>query len=49
MALIAHCRALLGLRAPRKAIIVPALPRNATGKVLRRELAAMTTATISVP
>jgi acyl-CoA synthetase (AMP-forming)/AMP-acid ligase II len=43
-ALISHCRALLGLRAPRKAIIVPALPRNAAGKVLRRDLASIAAA-----
>ena len=40
-ALVAHCRARLGLRAPRKAIIVPALPRNPAGKVLRRDLASI--------
>jgi long-chain acyl-CoA synthetase len=40
-ALLAHGRARLGLRAPRKVITLPALPRNAAGKVLRRELAAM--------
>ena len=45
-ALMAHCRARLGLRAPRKAIIVQALPRNAAGKVLRRELATIATAEI---
>jgi long-chain acyl-CoA synthetase len=39
-ALLAHCRARLGLRAPRKVVVVPALPRNAAGKVLRRDLAA---------
>jgi acyl-CoA synthetase (AMP-forming)/AMP-acid ligase II len=38
-ALLAHCRARLGLRAPRRIEIVAALPRNAQGKVLRRELA----------
>ena len=38
-ALLAHCRARLGLRAPRRVVVVPALPRNAQGKVLRRELA----------
>lgn len=37
--LLAHCRALLGIRAPRKLIAVDRLPRNAAGKVLRRELA----------
>jgi long-chain acyl-CoA synthetase len=38
-ALLAHCRARLGMRAPRRIDVVPALPRNAQGKVLRRELA----------
>ncbi|WP_230167852.1 class I adenylate-forming enzyme family protein [Roseomonas sp. CECT 9278] len=38
-ALLAHCRARLGMRAPRRIVVVPALPRNAQGKVLRRELA----------
>ncbi len=37
-ALLALCRARLGLRAPRKAVILPVLPRNAAGKVLRRDL-----------
>jgi acyl-CoA synthetase (AMP-forming)/AMP-acid ligase II len=40
-ALLALGRARLGLRAPRKVITLPALPRNPAGKVLRRELAAM--------
>jgi acyl-CoA synthetase (AMP-forming)/AMP-acid ligase II len=40
-ALLAHCRARLGLRAPRKVVRVPALPRNGVGKVLRRDLAAL--------
>jgi acyl-CoA synthetase (AMP-forming)/AMP-acid ligase II len=44
-ALLAACRARLGLRAPRKVVLVDALPRNATGKVLRRELAARLAAT----
>ena len=39
-ALQAQCRARLGLRAPRRVVVVAALPRNAAGKVLRRELAA---------
>jgi len=39
-ALLALCRARLGLRAPRRVVVVPSLPRNAQGKVLRRELAA---------
>lgn len=37
-ALAAHCRQRLGNRAPRKIIRVDALPRNAAGKVVRREL-----------
>jgi long-chain acyl-CoA synthetase len=40
-ALLAHCRAKLGLRAPRKVVLVPALPRNGVGKLLRRDLAAL--------
>jgi acyl-CoA synthetase (AMP-forming)/AMP-acid ligase II len=39
-ALQAHCRAALGVRAPRQVRVVAALPRNPQGKVLRRELAA---------
>jgi len=35
----AHCRALLGARAPRVIGIVPALPRSGAGKILKRELA----------
>ena len=42
-ALLAHCRARLGLRAPRRVLELPALPRNAQGKVLRRELASLAT------
>lgn len=38
-ALLLHCRERLGLRAPRGLVVVPALPRNASGKVLRRALA----------
>lgn len=38
-ALMAHCRARLGVRAPRKVVIVEQLPRNVAGKVLRREMA----------
>lgn len=41
-ALLAHCRARLGLRAPRRVLVLPALPRNAVGKVLRRDLARLT-------
>ncbi len=37
-ALHAHARARLGVRAPRKVVVVPALPRNALGKILRRDL-----------
>jgi acyl-CoA synthetase (AMP-forming)/AMP-acid ligase II len=37
-ALLAHCRARLGVRAPRKVVVLPALPRNAVGKVVRRDL-----------
>jgi acyl-CoA synthetase (AMP-forming)/AMP-acid ligase II len=40
-ALLAQCRARLGLRTPRRVVVLPALPRNAQGKVLRRDLAAM--------
>lgn len=39
-ALLAQCRARLGPRAPRKVVVVDTLPRNAQGKVLRRDLAA---------
>jgi long-chain acyl-CoA synthetase len=39
--LAAHCRARLGLRAPRKVLVVAGIPRNAAGKTLRRDLAAM--------
>lgn len=37
-ALLAHCRARLGKRAPRKIVVVERLPRNEHGKVMRREL-----------
>jgi acyl-CoA synthetase (AMP-forming)/AMP-acid ligase II len=40
-ALLAHCRARLGMRAPRKVVLLAELPRNRAGKVLRRDLAAM--------
>lgn len=40
-ALAAACRARLGLRAPRRVVVVAALPRTATGKVLRDRLAAL--------
>jgi len=38
--LIAHCRSVIGRRAPARIFRVRDLPRNAAGKVLRRELAA---------
>lgn len=38
--LSAFARARLGVRTPRRIFVVPALPRNAMGKVLRRELSA---------
>ena len=38
-ALIAHCRArLAGFKTPREIVFLDALPRNASGKVLKREL-----------
>lgn len=43
-ALLAHCRARLGLRAPRKVVVLDALPRTTTGKVRRAELAARVSA-----
>lgn len=45
-ALLAWCRQRLGTRAPRKIFLVPALPRNAVGKVLRLELEAAAARTI---
>jgi acyl-coenzyme A synthetase/AMP-(fatty) acid ligase len=36
--LLALCRARLGVRAPRKVVVVATLPRNAAGKVLRHAL-----------
>jgi long-chain acyl-CoA synthetase len=42
-ALMAHCRARLGLRAPRRVVRLPALPRSGAGKVLRRELPGLVT------
>jgi long-chain acyl-CoA synthetase len=36
--LMAHARARLGVRAPRRIVIVAALPRNAAGKIVKREL-----------
>lgn len=38
--LAAFCREELGVRAPWRVLVVPELPRNAVGKVLRRELSA---------
>jgi len=40
-ALAASCRARLGLRAPRRVVVVASLPRNASGKVQRDRLAAL--------
>jgi acyl-CoA synthetase (AMP-forming)/AMP-acid ligase II len=37
-ALLAACRDRLGVRAPRRVVLVPALPRNAAGKVMRHLL-----------
>lgn len=37
--LVAFCHERLGTRAPRLICIVPSLPRNAAGKILKRELA----------
>ena len=39
-ALSAYARGRLGVRAPRRIVVLAALPRNANGKVLKRELAA---------
>jgi fatty-acyl-CoA synthase len=37
--LIAHCKTKLsGFKVPKKVIVVDALPRNASGKILKREL-----------
>ncbi|MFN6955119.1 MAG: class I adenylate-forming enzyme family protein [Acetobacteraceae bacterium] len=38
-ALLAFARARLGLRAPRRVLVLEALPRNPMGKVLKREIA----------
>jgi acyl-coenzyme A synthetase/AMP-(fatty) acid ligase len=38
--LVAFARDVLGVRAPRRVEVLPSLPRNAQGKVLKRELAA---------
>ncbi|MBU6267792.1 MAG: long-chain-fatty-acid--CoA ligase [Sphingomonadales bacterium] len=41
-ALIAHCRErLAGYKAPKRVIVVEALPKNASGKILKRELRAL--------
>jgi len=37
--LLAWVRRELGVRAPRRIEVVPAMPRNAQGKILKRELA----------
>jgi acyl-coenzyme A synthetase/AMP-(fatty) acid ligase len=37
-AALAFCRERLGTAAPERLLVVPALPRNAAGKLLRREL-----------
>ncbi|MDF1586544.1 class I adenylate-forming enzyme family protein [Marinimicrococcus flavescens] len=42
-ALLAHCRDRLGLRAPRRVMVLDAMPRNVDGKILKRELAARLT------
>lgn len=39
--LYSHCRSWLGLRSPQGLAIVPKLPRNAAGKVLKHELPKM--------
>ncbi len=39
--LVAYSRERLGVRAPRKIVVVDALPRNAAGKVVKRALAEM--------
>jgi len=39
--LMAHCRARLGRRAPAKIFKLERLPRNAAGKLLRREIAGL--------
>lgn len=36
--LVTHCKARLGQRGPQGVLILPAFPRNAVGKVLKREL-----------
>jgi len=38
---MASARERLGVRAPRKIIVLEALPRNAAGKIVKRELAAL--------
>lgn len=39
--LLGFARARLGLRAPRRVLVLPALPRNPQGKVLKREIATL--------
>jgi acyl-coenzyme A synthetase/AMP-(fatty) acid ligase len=36
--LMARARAILGVRAPRKIVVLDALPRNASGKIVKRKL-----------
>jgi acyl-coenzyme A synthetase/AMP-(fatty) acid ligase len=36
--LMARARERLGMRAPRKIVVLPSLPRNAAGKIVKREL-----------
>jgi len=42
--LLAYARQQLGARAPRKIFVVDALPRNAAGKVVKRDLPALVNA-----
>jgi acyl-CoA synthetase (AMP-forming)/AMP-acid ligase II len=39
--ILSYCQQLLGIRAPRQIRVVSTIPRNAAGKPLRRELAAL--------
>ena len=47
--LMARARERLGVRAPRRIMVVGALPRNASGKVVRRELVALATGAGATP